>query len=77
MTQFLAEYTDGGPGCIRDDCKITINGAPTFTAAYCPPIWDKNGNNINPDMNIMHRPVRCVSCGKSWTETWQNGVRIS
>lgn len=75
MTQFLAEYVDGGPGCMRDDCRMTLNGVEMTTMAHYPPTWDKNGNNLNPDMNTTTRPVRCTSCGKSWTETWQNGIR--
>lgn len=77
MSQFLAEYVDGGPGCARDDCRLIENGPSTTTAAYNPPMWDKHGNNLNSDMNTTTRPVRCLSCGKSWMEQWQNGIQIS
>lgn len=66
-----------GPNCTRDDCMITENGPCTQTLAYYPPIYNKQGVNTNPDMNITTRPIRCLSCGKSWEERWQNGVRIS
>ena len=73
----LAEYVDGGPGCVRDDCMITENGPSMITSAYYPPVYDKQGNNTNPDMNITTQQRRCLSCGKTWTEKYQNGARIS
>lgn len=74
--QFLAEFIDGGIGCSRDDCRITESGPSMTTMAYYPPVYDKQGNNTNPDMNITTYPRRCLSCGKSWTEHWQNGKLI-
>ena len=75
--QFLAEFVDGGAGCSRDDCLITEDGPSMTTCAYYPPVYNKQGVNVNPDMNITTRPCRCLSCGKSWTERWQNGTRLS
>lgn len=75
--QFLAEFVDGGPGCSRDDCAITSDGPGSVTMAYYPPVYNAQGVNINPDMNITTTPQRCLSCGKKWTEQWQNGIRIS
>ncbi len=77
MSTFLAEFIDGGPNCMRDDCMITHNGAGQQTLGYFPPVYDKQGRNTNPDMNITTQPMRCLSCGKSWVERWQNGVRLS
>lgn len=57
---------------MRDDCMITENGLRASTT----PAYGEQGNNINPEMNVSTRPVRCLSCGKTWTERWQNGVRI-
>ncbi len=71
-TKFLSEFVDGGPGCSRDDCRIQ-HGASTTTAAYYPPVYDKHGNNLNPDMNTTTTNKRCLSCGKSWNESYQNG----
>ena len=75
--QFLAEFVDGGSGCMRDDCMITEDGPGMSTMAYYPPIYNKQGINTNPDMNTTTHPRRCLSCGKSWTESYQNGIRIS
>jgi hypothetical protein len=74
--QLLAEFVDGGPGCSRDDCMVTESGGNT-TLAYYPPIINAQGVNVNPDKNKTHYDKRCLSCGKSWTETWQNGTRLS
>lgn len=75
--QLLAEFIDGGRGCMRDDCMITEDGPSTRTCAYYAPIYNKQGVNTNPDMNISTHPRRCLSCGKSWTEQWQNGTQLS
>lgn len=73
--QFLAEFIDGGPGCSRDDCEVqVVNGEVTM--AYYPPTFDSLGRNINPDKNITTTSKRCKSCGRSWTERWQNGQRL-
>jgi len=77
VKSLLAEYVDGGPGCVRDDCMITENGPSIITSAYYPPVYDKQGNNTNPDMNITTQQRRCLSCGKTWTEKYQNGARVS
>jgi hypothetical protein len=76
VTKFIAEFIDGGPGCGRDDCIIQELGGSS-TAAYYPPVYNAKNENINPDMNTTYRDRRCNSCGKSWTEAWQNGTRIS
>lgn len=74
--KFLAEFTDGGPGCMRDDCMVSEEPSST-TLAYYPPVYNSEGVNINPNMNKTHKDKRCLSCGKSWTEVWQNGTRLS
>jgi hypothetical protein len=73
--QFLAEFVDGGPGCCRDDCLVTITQSDT-TAVYYPPIVTKEGVIVNPDNNITTSNQRCLSCGKNWTEQWQNGIKL-
>lgn len=73
----MIEIIEGGPDCMRDDCMITSNGPGMSTMAYYPPVYNKEGINTNPDMNITTTPQRCLSCGKTWTEKWQNGIRIS
>ena len=37
-----------------------------MTAAYYPPIYDKNGVNTNPDANTTTSKINCLSCGKMW-----------
>jgi len=76
MATFLSEFVDGGPTCSRDDCMIQDQGG-TSTMAYFPPIYNNNNVNINPDMNTQTYNRRCLACGKAWTETWQNGSKIS
>lgn len=36
------------------------------TDMYYPPVYDKNGNNINPDGNITSGSVKCSTCNKEW-----------
>lgn len=36
------------------------------TAMYFPPVYDKNGDNINPDGNITSGAIVCNTCKKQW-----------
>jgi len=36
------------------------------TALYYSPIYDENGNNTNPDRNIITREYQCLECGKTY-----------
>lgn len=56
--------------CERD-CRFTESSQGT-TCAYYPPVYDKNGVNTNPDMNISYYTVKCSTCGKSWSANSQN-----
>jgi len=59
----LAEYVDGGPGCIRDDCDIRESFKKSL---------------LNSDQNVLEeRTKRCLSCGKTWMEKYQDGIKIS
>ncbi len=59
----LAEYVDGGPGCIRDDCDIRESFKKSL---------------LNSDQNVLEeRTKRCLSCGKTWMERYQDGIKIS
>lgn len=63
VRSLLAEYVDGGPGCVRDDCDLR-----------------ESFNNVQLDSSISmieEKVKRCISCGKSWTEKYQNGTKIS
>ena len=70
------EIIEGGPECMRDDCMLQM-GVSTMTLAHFPQIFNKNGDNVNPDGNLSITDVRCLSCGKSWKEGWKNGTKIS
>ena len=63
VKSLLAEYIDGGPGCVRDDCNLV----ETFGKSL-----------LNSDQFMLEEKTkRCTSCGKSWMEKYQNGARIS
>lgn len=59
------------PSCALD-CRFQYSGGVT-TAMYWPPIYDKHGNNINPDGNITSGSVYCSVCKKEWTYSTQFG----
>jgi len=63
VNTLLAEYVDGGPGCVRDDCQL----AETFSRSL-----------LTSDPGVLEEKTkRCISCGKTWMEKYQNGARIS
>jgi len=33
---------------------------------YYPPIYDKHGNNTNPDGNTTSGETTCTTCNKKW-----------
>lgn len=49
--------------CEREDCRI-VQGPTTTTLMNFPPIYNKKGENTNPDLNTVMRLDQCVSCGK-------------
>lgn len=51
------------PECEREDCRF-VQRSGMSTLAYYQPIYDKNGVNINPDMNTRTDYVDCLICGK-------------
>lgn len=59
------------PSCNKE-CRFSCSPSLT-TAMYYHPIYDKNGVNVNPDMNISSREVSCLVCHRSWYETSRNG----
>lgn len=60
------------PNCDKE-CRFQYSNSQT-TMAYYPPIFDKNGNNINPDRNITIEDVTCSTCGGRWLYSTQNGI---
>lgn len=51
----LAEYVDGGPKCIRDDCDVRVHSFERTLLSSDIPMLEENVK-------------RCVSCGKTWKE---------
>lgn len=63
------------PSCDLE-CRFTEIGPITSTALYYTPIYDKYGNNINPDGNTSTGSIMCSTCGKQWTYTSRLGKTI-
>jgi hypothetical protein len=55
------------------DCRVTEVGCSMSTALHYPPIYDKDGNNTNPDGNITSGDLRCYTCGREWSYKTQYG----
>jgi hypothetical protein len=53
------------PECPREDCRF-VESDGIETLAYYPPVYDKNGVNINWDKNKVRFNVNCNTCGKIW-----------
>jgi hypothetical protein len=51
-------------GCDKD-CRFDV-GVSSVTAAYYPPVYDKNGVNVNPNGNTSRTQYHCMTCGKYW-----------
>ena len=49
-------------------------GVSAITAAYYPLVYNKEGINMNPDMNTAYGEATCITCGKSWNYASQNGT---
>lgn len=55
------------PNCDQE-CRFTY-GPTMSTCVYYEPVFDKYGNNLNPDMNSHTTTVRCSVCHRSWNLT--------
>jgi len=53
------------PGC-EGECRFNV-GMGMTTCAYYPPVYDKHGNNINPDRNVTSGMVSCNVCDRQWS----------
>ena len=53
------------PTCPREDCRFQY-GIGMTTAMYFNPIYDKHGNNTNPDGNTTSGEMTCTTCNKKW-----------
>ena len=54
------------PGC-EGECRFQEKGPMMTTCMYYPPVYDKHGNNTNPDGNITSGALSCLTCGKKWS----------
>jgi len=62
--------------CDSDDCRIHVSEGMS-TLAYYPPVYDKTGNNINPDMNTSYGKAGCSVCKRSWDWKREQGILTS
>lgn len=54
------------PTCKNDNCRFSF-GMSMTTAMYFAPVYDKHGNNVNPDGNTTSGSVTCSTCNKQWS----------
>lgn len=59
------------PDC-ENECRFQ-EGLSMTTMAYYPPVYDKHGNNLNPDMNTTSGEIYCSTCNKTWNYSSQGG----
>lgn len=57
------------------ECRLKM-GLSMTTAAYYPPVYDKHGNNLNPDGNVTSGSCECLTCGARWTYATQRGETV-
>lgn len=59
------------PNCDKE-CRFS-EGISSTTAMYFPPVYDKHGNNLNPDGNITSSMISCGVCGRRWNRSSSYG----
>ena len=65
-------FNNPNPDC-KKDCRFTECGPAMITAMYYAPVYDKHGNNLNPDGNTTTQDIKCGVCGKMSTSYTQYG----
>jgi hypothetical protein len=60
------------PTCDKE-CRFT-KGAQFTTLAFHQPLYDKNGDLITNENNIVSGRVDCIVCGGHWTYITSHGV---
>lgn len=55
------------------DCRFQEEGWSATTCMYFIPVYDKHGNNLNPDGNITSGTLKCTVCDKRWSYSTQYG----
>jgi len=59
------------PACDRlDECRFQATTPMSSTLLYFPPIYNREGENLNPDGNKVTQAFRCTVCRKEFVETW-------
>ena len=59
------------PDCERH-CKF-VYGYSMTTDVYYNPVYDRHGNNLNPDGNVTSGTIDCIECHKRWSYSTQYG----
>lgn len=44
----------------------SVDDAATTTCSYFPPVYDRKGNNLNPDRNLVTQTFKCTVCNRRW-----------
>jgi len=52
------------PTC-ENECRFAFD-PERVTSMHYMPIYDKHGNNINPDAGPVQGTVKCYACDKVW-----------
>lgn len=60
------------PNCPRNDCRYVV-GVGMTTSMYYAPVYNKHGENINPDGNVTSGEMSCSACNKKWSYKTQYG----
>lgn len=57
----------------KDKCRLRETSIGSTTCLYYPPVYDGNGINTNPDMNVTSSRIKCDTCGKEFIKAVQGG----
>jgi len=57
-------FINPNPDC-QDDCSF-VESLKVTTLVHYPPVYDKHGNNTNPDRNWTSYSVSCHKCNTTW-----------
>lgn len=57
-----------------DECQF-VHSTVSSTLMYFQPIFNRKGQNINPDRNTKSYDISCQKCGKIWSVS-DNGSDI-
>lgn len=60
------------PNCPRHDCRYVV-GVEMTTSMYYQPVYNKHGQNVNPDGNVTSGEMTCSTCNRKWTYKTQYG----